>query len=227
MVAGTGFAGRAVAWALPSSEAACARVVRLRCSRAQRPFEGTRTPRSAPRVVDPAAAGAAPTADGRRPAVTGGAESGDTSAFVARVLHHARDSAALAPANRCVALDVPAQAAGPASRRPGGTSADPAARAGERYWGYVRIVGELRKLGITVSATLVRNVLRRHPSRTGARPLGVGDRFCVNTETRSLRATSSLSTRSGCDVCTSSSSFRSGRAGSNTSPVRASRTRPG
>jgi transposase len=26
-------------------------------------------------------------------------------------------------------------------------------------WGYVRIVGELRKLGITVSATLVRNVL--------------------------------------------------------------------
>jgi transposase InsO family protein len=28
-------------------------------------------------------------------------------------------------------------------------------------WGYVRIVGELRKLGIAVSATLVRNVLRR------------------------------------------------------------------
>jgi transposase InsO family protein len=28
-------------------------------------------------------------------------------------------------------------------------------------WGYVRIVGELRKLGITVSATLVRNVLKR------------------------------------------------------------------
>src|SRR5215216_6654339 len=27
-------------------------------------------------------------------------------------------------------------------------------------WGYVRIVGELRKLGIDVSATLVRNVLR-------------------------------------------------------------------
>jgi putative transposase len=29
------------------------------------------------------------------------------------------------------------------------------------HWGYVRIVGELRKLGITVSPTLVRNVLRR------------------------------------------------------------------
>jgi len=29
------------------------------------------------------------------------------------------------------------------------------------HWGYVRIVRELRKLGITVSATLVRNVLAR------------------------------------------------------------------
>jgi hypothetical protein len=29
------------------------------------------------------------------------------------------------------------------------------------HWGYVRIVGELRRLGITVSATLVRNVLAR------------------------------------------------------------------
>jgi putative transposase len=29
------------------------------------------------------------------------------------------------------------------------------------HWGYARIVGELRKLGITVSATPVRNVLRR------------------------------------------------------------------
>ena len=29
------------------------------------------------------------------------------------------------------------------------------------HWGYVRIVGELRKLGISVSAALVRNVLAR------------------------------------------------------------------
>ena len=34
------------------------------------------------------------------------------------------------------------------------------------HWGYVRIVGELRKLGINVSATLVRNVL----ARAGIRP---------------------------------------------------------
>jgi hypothetical protein len=39
-------------------------------------------------------------------------------------------------------------------------------------WGYLRIVGECRKLGVTVSATTVRNVLRRHrlgpaPRRSG------------------------------------------------------------
>ena len=54
------------------------------------------------------------------------------------------------------------------SRRPGRPPLDREARqlilrlARENgHWGYVRIVGELRKLGVTVSATLVRNVLRR------------------------------------------------------------------
>jgi putative transposase len=53
-------------------------------------------------------------------------------------------------------------------RRPGRPPIDQAVRdlilrlARENdHWGYVRIVGELRKLGITVSATLVRNVLAR------------------------------------------------------------------
>jgi putative transposase len=36
-------------------------------------------------------------------------------------------------------------------------------------WGYVRIVGECRKLGVRVSATSVRNILRRH--RLGLSPL--------------------------------------------------------
>jgi hypothetical protein len=56
-------------------------------------------------------------------------------------------------------VDIPTQAARPATARAGGTPADPATRAGEQPLGYVRIVGELRKFGITVSATLVRNVL--------------------------------------------------------------------
>jgi putative transposase len=53
-------------------------------------------------------------------------------------------------------------------RRPGRPQVDQAVRelilrlARENgHWGYVRIVGELRKLGITASATLVRNVLAR------------------------------------------------------------------
>jgi putative transposase len=39
-------------------------------------------------------------------------------------------------------------------------------------WGYLRIVGECRKLGVTISATTVRNVLRRH--RLGPAPRGSG-----------------------------------------------------
>ena len=36
-------------------------------------------------------------------------------------------------------------------------------------WGYLRIVGECKKLGVTVSATSVRNVLRRHRLRPAPR----------------------------------------------------------
>jgi putative transposase len=66
-----------------------------------------------------------------------------------------------------------------ASRRAGRRPLDPdvvelvlrLARENPR-WGYVRIVGECRKLGISVSATSVRTILRRHglgpaPRRTG------------------------------------------------------------
>jgi hypothetical protein len=58
-------------------------------------------------------------------------------------------------------------------------------------WGYVRIVGELRKLGVDVSETLVRSVLaelasRRHPSVTGS----AGAASCASRATRSSPATS-------------------------------------
>jgi transposase InsO family protein len=39
-------------------------------------------------------------------------------------------------------------------------------------WGYLRIVGECRKLGVSVSATSVRNVLRRHRLGPAPRPSG-------------------------------------------------------
>jgi transposase len=41
-----------------------------------------------------------------------------------------------------------------------------------RRWGYLRIVGECRKLGVTVSATSVRNVLRRHRLKPAPRRSG-------------------------------------------------------
>jgi transposase InsO family protein len=41
-----------------------------------------------------------------------------------------------------------------------------------RRWGYLRIVGECRKLGVTVSATTVRNVLRRHRLKPAPRRSG-------------------------------------------------------
>ena len=43
---------------------------------------------------------------------------------------------------------------------------------GEPRWGYLRIVGECRKLGVAVSATSVRNVLRRHRLRPAPRTSG-------------------------------------------------------
>jgi hypothetical protein len=39
-------------------------------------------------------------------------------------------------------------------------------------WGYLRIVGECRKLGVTVSATSVRKVLGRHRLGLAPRTLG-------------------------------------------------------
>ena len=60
-------------------------------------------------------------------------------------------------------------------RRPGRPSLDPGVVAlivrlghDNRSWGCVRVQGELRKLGIRVSATSVRRVLRRH--RLGPAP---------------------------------------------------------
>jgi hypothetical protein len=44
-----------------------------------------------------------------------------------------------------------------------------------RRWGYLRIVGECRKLGVTVSATSVRSILRRH--RLGPAPRPGGQRW--------------------------------------------------
>jgi hypothetical protein len=63
----------------------------------------------------------------------------------------------------------------------------------------------------------------RHPACTGARPFQLVV-VPANTQPRSSPVTCSPSTPPGCGGCTCWSSSRSGRGGSNTSPVRASRT---
>jgi hypothetical protein len=55
-------------------------------------------------------------------------------------------------------------------------------------WGYLRIVGECRKLGVTVSATAVRKVLRRH--RLGPAPRTTGPSW---SEFLKAQATGTLS----------------------------------
>ena len=78
-------------------------------------------------------------------------------------------------------------------------------------WGYLRIVGECRKLGVAVSATSVRNVLAPSPPSAGTTDIGaivVRVPSSPGRRHRSL-ATSSTSTRSrfaGSMCCSSSTS---------------------
>jgi putative transposase len=95
-------------------------------------------------------------------------------------------------------------------------------------WGYVRIVGELRKLGINVSATVVRSVL----AEAGIPPAPQRDRNSWRTFLRQ-HGDSILA----CDFLTvdtvwlrrlyCSSFSRSAAAASSTSPARVTPTRPG
>ena len=77
------------------------------------------------------------------------------------VPRHAADSPRMAPLAGPQALDLPApstRSSGPSQRDHG---ADLPLGEGE-HWGYRRIVGELKKLGVTLSKTSVATVLRRH-----------------------------------------------------------------
>jgi hypothetical protein len=96
------------------------------------------------------------------------------------------------------------------------------------HWGYVRIVGELRKLGIRCRRRWCATCSPVPASRRRrSAPPPAGGRSCANTETRSSPVTCPPSTASGCGGCTCWSSSRSGRVGSSTSPVRANRIRHG
>jgi hypothetical protein len=61
--------------------------------------------------------------------------------------------------HRGEALDLYAST-GSTTRRAGGSSVDRAVCPGESRWGYQRIVGELKGLGVRVSTTTVKKILR-------------------------------------------------------------------
>src|SRR5262249_61428632 len=68
-------------------------------------------------------------------------------------------ASALARASRGKSLDLRATARSPADR-PSGSNADHSPGTGKPAWGYQRIVGELKGLGVVVSATSVKQILR-------------------------------------------------------------------
>jgi hypothetical protein len=94
-------------------------------------------------------------------------------------------------------------------------------------WGYMRIAGELRKLGVAISpsSSATSSSRRAYHRRRGAMP-SPGAASFERTASRSSPATS-LSTPSGCVASTSSPLSRSAAAASSTSRSPASRTRPG
>jgi hypothetical protein len=61
----------------------------------------------------------------------------------------------------CSPLDLRGPPLGTSADQPSGVGADRASRVREPELGYLRIVGELRKLGIAVSAASVRNILAK------------------------------------------------------------------
>ena len=86
---------------------------------------------------------------------------------------YAGDATALAPRARRSVLDLP-KAWWPAPNALDDEVVALVLRLAQENhrWGYLRIVGECRKLGVAVSATSVRNVLRRHRLRPAPRTSG-------------------------------------------------------
>jgi len=87
---------------------------------------------------------------------------------VGGVPRHSRDHPPLASRPRSTALDLPAPTTRASGSPPTDRRADRATRANPR-WGYLRIVGELKKLGVTVSKGSVANILRSNDLRPARR----------------------------------------------------------
>ena len=96
----------------------------------------------------------------------------------------------MAPASRGPAVDLPEEEFGTAttSGRDGRARASPRSRENLR-WGYMRIAGELKKLGVAISATSVSNVLRAHGLSPAPRRSGPTWEQFIRAQARGILAT--------------------------------------
>ena len=117
----------------------------------------------------------------------GGGQPTAAARQVVGVSGHADDAAALAPSNGREALDVRATAGSSADRPVRRALIVRLARENPR-WGYQRIVGELKGLGIVVSATTVRKILREEQLGPAGKRKGPSWREFLRAQARSIVA---------------------------------------
>ena len=101
---------------------------------------------------------------------------------------HARDAASLASRDRQAPLDLRSPRPREASARRRACRPDPAPRAREPALCHRRIVGELKKLGLSASETSVRNLLRHHGVPPVPRRCGLSRRAFPRQQAASLIA---------------------------------------
>jgi hypothetical protein len=106
---------------------------------------------------------------------------------LAGVSGHAGDTPALAPLDGGQALDLRA-AAGSSGDRQRASSADRSLGTGKSAVGYQRIVGELKGLGIAVSATTVKKILREEQLGPAGKRKGPSWREFVRAHAKSMIA---------------------------------------
>jgi hypothetical protein len=129
-------------------------------------LEGARDPCVTPRARDASSASSAAEADAGRSGTAGFAEPLAAAGHLGGLPGQARDAAALAPPTCRAPLDVrPSESRRPPLERSVRERILRLARENPS-WGYKRIVGELKAVGVIMSATSVRKVL----AEAGVRP---------------------------------------------------------
>ena len=119
--------------------------------------------------------------------VPGGVQPTVAARQVVAVSGHAGDAPEVAPLDGGEALDLYATAGSSADRQ-GASSRDRSLGSGESTVGYQRIVGELKGLGIVVSATTVKKILREEQLGPAGTRIGPSWREFLGAQATSILA---------------------------------------